>query len=91
MLRWIVIGSFGFIGTIVRYAVQGGVQRLLGGAHRVLRRVHHVLGAHLRDVDSAEKIQKILPLLDEMVGDGMVTLEKVQVIAYRASPHPKPA
>ena len=42
-------------------------------------------------VDSAEKIQKILPLLDEMVGDGMVTLEKVQVIAYRASPHPKPA
>ena len=35
-------------------------------------------------VDTAEKIQKILPLLDEMVGDGMVTLEKVQVIAYRA-------
>ena len=39
-------------------------------------------------VDTAEKIQKILPLLDEMVGDGMVTLEKVQVIAYRASPRP---
>lgn len=35
-------------------------------------------------VDTAEKIQKILPMLDEMVGDGMVTLEKVQVIAYRA-------
>jgi PII-like signaling protein len=42
-------------------------------------------------VDSAEKIQPILPILDEMVGDGMVTLEKVQVIAYRASPRPKPA
>ena len=41
-------------------------------------------------VDTAEKIQKILPLLDEMVGDGMVTLEKVQVIAYRASPRPGP-
>jgi len=25
-----VIGAFGFIGTIVRYGVQGGVQRLLG-------------------------------------------------------------
>lgn len=35
-------------------------------------------------VDTAEKIQKVLPLLDEMVGDGMVTLEKVRVIAYRA-------
>ena len=30
MLRWLVIGAFGFIGTIVRYGVQGGVQRLLG-------------------------------------------------------------
>jgi PII-like signaling protein len=36
-------------------------------------------------VDSAEKIQKVLPMLDEMVGDGMVTLERVQVIAYRAA------
>jgi PII-like signaling protein len=42
-------------------------------------------------VDTAEKIQKILPFLDEMVGDGMVTMEKVQVIAYRPSPRPKPA
>lgn len=41
-------------------------------------------------VDTAEKIQPILPILDEMVADGMVTLEKVQVIAYRASPRPKP-
>src|SRR5689334_24396866 len=30
MARWLLIGGFGFIGTIVRYAVQGGVQRLLG-------------------------------------------------------------
>lgn len=33
MLRWLVIGGFGFIGTIVRYAVQGGTQRLLGSAY----------------------------------------------------------
>ena len=31
MPRWLVIGGFGFIGTIVRYAVQGGVQRVTGG------------------------------------------------------------
>jgi len=36
-------------------------------------------------VDTAEKIRAFVPLLDEMVGDGMVTLEKVQVIAYRAA------
>ena len=34
--------------------------------------------------DRAERIQAFLPLLDEMVEDGMVTLEKVQVITYRA-------
>jgi hypothetical protein len=27
----------------------------------------------------------VLPLLDEMVGEGMVTLERVQIIAYRGS------
>lgn len=34
-------------------------------------------------VDRSDRIQAFLPLLDEMVGDGMVTLEKVQVITYR--------
>ena len=34
--------------------------------------------------DRVERIQAFLPLLDEMVEDGMVTLEKVQVITYRA-------
>ena len=36
-------------------------------------------------VDSAEKIERILPILDEMVGEGMVTVERVEVIAYRGS------
>jgi PII-like signaling protein len=36
-------------------------------------------------VDSAEKIEGILPILDEMVGEGMVTVERVEVIAYRGS------
>jgi PII-like signaling protein len=37
-------------------------------------------------VDSEEKINAFLPALDEMVGGGLVTLEKVRVIEYRASP-----
>jgi PII-like signaling protein len=35
-------------------------------------------------VDVAEKIEAFLPALDEMVAEGMVTLERVRVIAYRA-------
>ena len=34
-------------------------------------------------VDSDEKVHQFLPVLDEMVGGGMVTMEKVQVIEYR--------
>jgi PII-like signaling protein len=39
-------------------------------------------------VDLSDRIQAFLPVLDEMVGDGMVTLERVQVIAYRAGKEP---
>ena len=34
-------------------------------------------------VDSEEKIQSFLPVLEEMMNGGMVTLERVQVIEYR--------
>ncbi len=35
-------------------------------------------------VDSEEKIRAFLPALDGMIGGGLVTLEKVQVIHYEA-------
>ena len=34
-------------------------------------------------VDEEEKIQAILPELDRMIRGGLITLEKVRVIAYR--------
>ncbi|MFZ4694133.1 MAG: DUF190 domain-containing protein [Verrucomicrobiia bacterium] len=37
-------------------------------------------------VDTEEKIQGFLPLLDEMIKGGLVTLEKVRVIDYRGQP-----
>jgi hypothetical protein len=37
-------------------------------------------------VDSEEKINAFLPVLDKMMGGGLVTLEKVKVIVYRADP-----
>ena len=37
-------------------------------------------------VDTEEKIQAFLPILDEMMKGGLVTLERVRVIDYRANP-----
>lgn len=34
-------------------------------------------------VDTEEKLNGFLPLLDEMMGGGLVTLDKVKVIRYR--------
>jgi uncharacterized protein len=34
-------------------------------------------------VDTEEKIDAVLPELDAMIGGGLITLEKVRVIAYR--------
>jgi len=39
-------------------------------------------------VDSAEKIAILLPFIDEMVTEGLVTLEDIRVIQYRS---PRPA
>jgi PII-like signaling protein len=33
-------------------------------------------------VDSLEKVEKFLPLLDEMISDGLVTIERVNAIQY---------
>ncbi|HEV2492708.1 MAG TPA: DUF190 domain-containing protein [Terriglobia bacterium] len=36
-------------------------------------------------VEDPEHIERILPKLDEMVGGGLITLEKVRVILYRSA------
>ena len=35
-------------------------------------------------VDSLEKVEEFLPRLDELIKDGLVTIEKIRVIHYRA-------
>ena len=42
-------------------------------------------------VDAEEKISAFLPALDPMIGGGLVTLEKVKVIEYRAKPEAESA
>ena len=36
-------------------------------------------------VDTAENIDRVVPLLDEIVQEGMLTVERVHVISYRGS------
>jgi len=33
-------------------------------------------------VDKEERIAAILPVLDEMIGEGLITMERVEVIKY---------
>ena len=39
-------------------------------------------------IDAEEKINSFLPILDEMMQGGLVTLEKVRVLKYRAGAQP---
>jgi uncharacterized protein len=37
-------------------------------------------------VDTEEKLNSLIPHLDTLIGEGLVTMEKVKVIAYRHGP-----
>jgi len=58
-----------------------------GAASRVhtakILRLSEDLPVIVEIVDSQEKIASFLPMIDEMVQEGLVTLERVQIILYR--------
>ena len=41
-------------------------------------------------VDRSERIEQLLPVLDEMVTEGLITLEDVHVVKYVHSREPQP-
>jgi CrcB protein len=47
MLRVLLIGGFGFLGTVARYATQGAVQRLMGGTFPYGTLAVNVIGSFL--------------------------------------------
>jgi PII-like signaling protein len=58
------------------------------GKHSVLHtakilRLSEDLPMVVEIVDTLEKIEHFLPVLDEMISDGLVTLEQVRVIQYK--------
>jgi len=59
------------------------------GKHSILHtakilRLSEDLPMVIEIVDSREKVDEFLPLLSEMIKDGMVTLERVKVLQYKA-------
>ena len=67
--------------TVLRGTMGFGASSHLHSA-KVLR-LSEDLPMVIEIVDTAERIEAFLPDLDEMVGNGMVTLEKVQIVTYR--------
>jgi hypothetical protein len=60
------------------------------GKHSVLHttkilRLSEDLPMIVEIVDSREKVENFLPLLDDMISDGLVTLERVKVLHYKAT------
>lgn len=51
-----------------------------------LLRLSEDLPILLEVVDQEDRLRAVLPELDAMISDGLITLEHVQVIAYRAGP-----
>ncbi|MGA8101644.1 MAG: DUF190 domain-containing protein [Candidatus Acidiferrales bacterium] len=57
------------------------------GASTLIRRAHRMSFSHdaplmVTVIDSAEKIQKLIPFLDAMVDEGMIAISEVEVIKY---------
>lgn len=50
-----------------------------------LLRMSQDLPIILEVIENADRIEKILPKLDEMVDGGLITMEKVRVILYRGA------
>ena len=70
--------------TVLKGSLGFGASSVIHTA-RVLR-LSDDLPVVIEMVDSEEKIDSFLPVLDELVTGGLVTLERVQVIAYRGHP-----
>lgn len=73
----------GLAGATVFRGVMGFGKHSILHTAKILR-LSEDLPMIIEIVDSLEKIEKFLPVLDELIKDGLVTLEKVRVIHYRA-------
>jgi len=76
--------SEGFAGATVTRAVAGFGARSVIHTAQILR-LSEDLPMIVEVVDTPEHVERLKPILDEMVGEGMLTLERVQIVSYRSS------
>jgi hypothetical protein len=72
----------GFAGATVLKGAMGFGARSVIHTDKLLR-LSSDLPVVIEVVDRQEKIDAVLPQVDEMIGSGMVTLEEVRVLCYR--------
>ena len=78
------VRSEGMAGATVIRGIEGfGADSHLHTS-RILR-LSEDLPVVIEIVDTAERIDRIVPILDDMVSEGMLTLERVQIVSYRSS------
>ncbi len=75
--------EMGLAGATVTRGVMGFGKHSIIHTAKILR-LSEDLPMIIEIADSLENIERFLPTLDEMIKDGLVTLEKVKVIHYKA-------
>jgi PII-like signaling protein len=77
----------GFAGATIFQGVAGfGARSILHTAH--ILRLSEDLPVVIEVVDTPEQVDRLIPILDEMVTEGLVTLEKARVIKYAPGTRP---
>lgn len=68
--------------TVLRGILGFGAKSHLHTAH--ILRLSQDMPIVVEVVDSQENIERIMPEVEKMMGDGLITLEKVRVLKYEA-------
>jgi hypothetical protein len=77
----------GFAGATVFHGVAGfGARSVLHTTH--ILRLSEDLPIIIEIVDTTEHVERLTAILDEMVTEGLVTMEKVRVLKYAAGTRP---
>jgi PII-like signaling protein len=66
--------------TVLRGVAGFGARSVVHTTH--ILRLSEDLPMVLELVDTPEHVERLLPILDEMVGEGLVTMERVRVLKY---------
>lgn len=78
----------GFAGATVFHGVAGFGARSVLHTTQILR-LSEDLPVVIELVDTEEQTERLIPILDEMVSEGLVTTEKVRVMKYEPGARPQ--